>query len=707
MADDPYAEIAVDDPYADIAEGGTDTAAPPVTSPKSFGAKAKDAGNELWRRATLQEETPQHGFGTTLSNVGARMTQNLGGMVRHPLDTISNMGEQVMEASKLLNPLAAPNQEPGPLEQRIQEFKDEYKVAPLRAIENAAGDFLSMYLAGKFTEAGMKQIGPKARALAEKSLELRRRAAQTVTNTTPEARMKLLKGLEAENVTADTKHFEEAEEAAQKGRATEGENLRAKQATEREAQKEARNIKEHNDALDQALALRRQKESELQRDTDAYYAKEDAVKAKAKTEENAAWQPWHEKMANVEIDGGEISTPLEKIAADSPEIRRELRQLTPTPEDAPPDSLYAQDRAAVMKAQGFSGDYWKLPADKRLQIDNICKSNGFEPEPIDFNPKAGEPISAEKVHRAKSIIGRNIAGGKYEGPLLGEMKQLFKALEQAESRATMKAGAMDDLTAARAATRKYQEAFGRERHTPTTQDEIREKTANPEAYRERADQERLAAAEKHDPTLRTDYEKVKAKREELKKMQTEEQLRKARKQESVSPEYAEPKNLEEPSDRPKPKDTSPEAIKNLQREKLNAKAQGIREYGVRRAIWSLGAAAPTAILTALVGHPGYAVGEIAVAVPAGISIMEMAARAMENPSLQDWLLNPPAKDIAKIRSMPLEQRTAFMQNLQPILDAAKAKGITVNPVLGVGAVLAGPKTRQLQDKSRELRQANQ
>jgi hypothetical protein len=174
------------------------------------------------------------------------------------------------------------------------------------------------------------------------------------------------------------------------------------------------------------------------------------------------------------------------------------------------------------------------------------------------------------------------------------------------------------------------------------------------------------------------------------------------------PKTVDPPERVEPPDRPKPvepklHDTSPDAITALQKEGLNKQAQGIREYGIRRAMWSLGAAAPTAILTALMGHPGYAVGEIAIAVPAGISIMNMAARALENPALQDWLLNPPAKDIARIRALPIEQRATVMQNLKAISDAAREKGITVSSALAGAAAISGPKTRQLQDKSRELR----
>src|SRR5208337_865880 len=276
---------------------------------------------------------------------------------------------------------------------------------------------------------------------------------------------------------------------------TENERVKAKH------QAVSRRIAKENEATDHALELRRTEESKLEQDTSSYYAKEDATKAKAKAGVDAKWEPWHEKMANGTVDGGEIEEPLKKITAVSPEVNRMLHQLVPDPSEAAPDSLFAQDRQAVMQSQGYKGSYWELPPDKRVLVDQITASSGFEPEPIDFDPQVGVAIPIEQIHRAKSIVGRNLASGRYEGPLLGEMKQLFKVLDQAETRASMKAGALDDLTAGRTATREYQEAFGRDRHVPKTQDEIRKQQANPEQWKEENDQERLDAAKKFDPSL--------------------------------------------------------------------------------------------------------------------------------------------------------------------------------------------------------------
>jgi hypothetical protein len=98
------------------------------------------------------------------------------------------------------------------------------------------------------------------------------------------------------------------------------------------------------------------------------------------------------------------------------------------------------------------------------------------------------------------------------------------------TRASADAGAGDDLGAARASTITYQEAFGRESHSPDTARTIREKQLNPEAFQERADEERLAKARNYDPTLVNSYRQVKAARKALDSLPPEEQLRKSLKQ---------------------------------------------------------------------------------------------------------------------------------------------------------------------------------
>jgi hypothetical protein len=519
------------------------------------------------------------------------------------------------------------------------------------------------------------------------------------------------------------------------------ENVRRDNTRVREKyEKMASRRREENTAAEHALELRRQKAEELQRETEAYYAKEDEIKAKAKAEENAAWQPWREKMRGATIDGGEIAKPLEKIAAVSPDVSRTLRQLIPDPGDAAPDSQYALDRAAIMKSQGIDPDktsYFDLPAAKRVAIDRIAASSGYEPEPIDFDPQTGHAMPVEMVHRAQSILGRYIRSGRYEGHVLGEMKQVQKVLRAAVTRASQEHGALGDLEAARGTTQRYQEAFGRERHVPRTQDEIREKEANPEAYKEREDEERLDAAAQHSPELVEAHRKVQALRDELRKMPGEEQMRKRIRQIPPPPSYGDlrggyrlkpeppyrpptegdlrqgyalksvpkprtPEELEQgafehvdqplrtpPPEEPKPvepeiKRVGEEELTEANRKELQSRVDYLRRHG----IWILGSGLTVtalAVMRSLVQmHFGVAIEEAiggAIVSPLTVVGLNKVAEILERPAVRDWLTKPTVQQMRQLDRLPPEQRTAVADGLKKMRIVARKHGYTFNPLL--------------------------
>ncbi len=479
---------------------------------------------------------------------------------------------------------------------------------------------------------------------------------------------------------------------------------------------ESERITEENAKLDNELAQRPIEEANLQKETTDYYAKEDAVKEKAKAQTNKAWQPWHEKMEAKKIDGAEIADPLKKITEFSPEVTRLLRQLVPDTMDVPPESAFAKERAAVMAEKGITKPYWELPRFDQVHLNRDVRLRGFEPEPIDFNPQPGESIPAEQVHRAKSILGGNIVSGRYgyEGTLLGEMKQVYKVLDKAETKASLEADALDDLEAGRKATREYQEAFGRERHTPKTQDEIRKQQANPEQFKEENDQERLDAAKKYDPSLAEDYEAVKKHRAQIKKMRTPEQLEKARKPVPEPPSHDDlrPGYRLKPQPKPpvpafeqvaQPERAAPESVtfdeadyrtispEDLQKEragKIQAFAKQLRDQGVRRTVNNAFYSVPLALTSFVLRHGGLGALELASA-PAILTGSEALASLLEKPNVSKWVAEITDKHVAEWNNLPPEQKAVFQQELKPVVETAKTKGMRVAPALaafvGTGA----------------------
>ena len=167
-------------------------------------------------------------------------------------------------------------------------------------------------------------------------------------------------------------------------------------------QAEVDRITEANAALEHTESLRAQREAALAQHTEDFWNHLDVAKADAKAAERKAWAPIDEKTANVTIDGGEIEAPLKRILDKSPEAQRVLNQMTPDPADVSPNSEYAKVRVQMMKHMNLGDDYWKLTPDQRVFIDRRMAETGETPEPIDFSPKAGQPIPFDRVQRFKS-----------------------------------------------------------------------------------------------------------------------------------------------------------------------------------------------------------------------------------------------------------------------------------------------------------------
>lgn len=462
---------------------------------------------------------------------------------------------------------------------------------------------------------------------------------------------------------------------------------------------------QENAATEQTLAMRQKQQADLGDLTQKYYAQEDAAKATAKGQENAAWQAWRDKMHGAMIDGSEITEPLQKLSTSSPEVSRTLSQLAPPPSEALPDSSYAQDRAAIMKSLGYGDtNYFDLPEAKRADIDHVAMSNGFEPDPIDFDPQAGRPIPVEQVHRANAILQQYLRNGRFEGPILGEMKQVAKVLRAAVSRASTEQGAFDELNAARDATTKYQGAFGRDRHQPITQDDIREKQANPEAYKERDDEERLSGAATIDPSLVDSFRQVKNARDRLKALPAEDKLRKSLKQVPAPPTVGDLRTgyslLPEPQGPPATVTDSPvrraaQQVPLPERVGLPTPPQLTPEKTVGPGEIQ---AAKTAVLEKRAqsirsGHPKVAntlviLDMIRNGMHGNIAGMgyDLAARTvystgsqgyaslLETPTVKEWLTKPTAKDAAMIDP-------SIARDLAPLVEQAKQRGIKVSPAI--------------------------
>jgi hypothetical protein len=522
-------------------------------------------------------------------------------------------------------------------------------------------------------------------------------------------------------------------------------------------------MEEKNTAAEHMLDMRRAEENALNRETVDYYAKEDEERGKAKDAENDAWQPWHDKMDDVPVDMGPVQAKLEPILKVSPEATRAIHQLVPDPADAEPDSDYGRERQRVMEASGYQKgtDYFKLPADKRLDIDKMVASSGFEPEPIDLDPKAGTAIPLKVIQRAQSIIGRNIAKGRYEGPLLGEMKQVQSTLRGVVTKVSTDYGTDPLLDAAREATRSYQEAFGKERPTLKTLDEIRQKGANPEEYKRQQEEERLAGAAKLSPDLVDAYRKVKARRDALAAMDDEDALRKKIEQIPPPPSVGdlrsgynlkpyptyEPPTVDDlrdgyrlnarpelpeaggatqsvkeqdrvsPGPEPEPvqpevKTISPKDYESHKVENIKKQARELRKTGLRRALYATLTSIPVAIVEGFRGlGAGAMAGEAAVAgLVAGATVLagsHIIANLVARPEVIAWLSKITDRDVAMWQKLPPEQRALFTDDMKALVKGADKQKVPVSGALRAfasgTAASQQPSLKDLKKRAEELK----
>lgn len=494
----------------------------------------------------------------------------------------------------------------------------------------------------------------------------------------------------------------------------------------------ANRIKEENAAQEHTLQLRQEAEAHLKTATDQYRAQEEAVDQRAKQQENQAWSNWRTKVKGATLDGGEISGPLKQLRLDSPEVDRTLNQLEPRGDEVPQESSYARLRNQTSQSN-FGASYDALSPAKQDAVDTMMQRSGESPDPISFDVEEGQPISVERVQRAYSILQRYIRSGRFEGPLLGEMKQVAKVLRRAVTKASEDHGAGEDLDRARGETIRYNEAFGRERPEPRTVRGEREKSANPEEVKRLQEEERLDAAAKYDPSLAEAQRRVKEARENLKKLPSEDQLRKARKQVPAPPSENHPfeayRLRPEPPEPPKrltsgsPEERAAQTVNPPERvlprdrpvetptKKLNAKdieevkqhrltnaANHIRHWGTYLGfVWPAIEIIRTVTRGEMPNVESTAASMVATPLAA-----DAIARIIESPKMKGLLTRATPKDIAQI---PEDLRG----DLPQIVKAAQSRGIVVSPAMAalVGAAgrPQGPKTQQLQKTADAYRSA--
>lgn len=514
------------------------------------------------------------------------------------------------------------------------------------------------------------------------------RATDLRNRATAEQHQGAIRDTYAANEQAKAEHTLSTEEA-------QAEAARQNQEATAAHQTEAQRVAQENQAAEQTLGLRQQSESDLQGKTDAYYAKEDQVKATAKAQNDQNWNAWRAKVGDSEVDVQPVRDTIERVSAQFPEVKQILKDSAPSEEDLSATNLqYISDRRNFMKQYGYGTDYDTLAPDRKMQVDDMMSRMGLQPEDAGVAIDSSKPLTIKQVHDLKTQIGWKVFRNEYPPNVTGAMKQVLKSLDQTEARASVTAGAVDELNAARQSHQQFQEAFGRSRPKRAVEGELRKKGANPEAYSQKEEDARLAAVSKYDPSLATDYQSIVELRKNTKGLPTEQQLRKGVKQPPEAPLPIEAKAIPGPEVRERPaapKLQAPRQVDLLASPTVDLKQVAAKAIETRAKNWGTFNARDVGILaSSILAEPimkllgGAPQGPMSLLPAAAIAYeggKYGASRFLNKPGVIEWLSRTPQAELDVINKIPGADKVTIVNGMtDAALDSAKnGKPVRLSP----------------------------
>lgn len=458
-------------------------------------------------------------------------------------------------------------------------------------------------------------------------------------------------------------------------------NTKAAQDTAKAQQEhavESQRVAEENKAASQTLDLRRNTEADLKTKTDAYFAKEDAVKAKVKAANDANWDAWRQKVGDAEVDMQPVRDTIDRVSANFPEVKQILKDTAPAEGDlSAANQQYVADRRGLMRNYGYGDDYNALQPERKSQIDDLMDRMGLKPDESGVDIDSAKPLSIQQLHDLKTNIGWKVFRREYPPNVAGAMKQVLKSLDQAEARTSIESGAIDELNAARQSHADFQDAFGRSKPKRALEGELRKKEANPDAYSAKEDESRLAAVAKHDPSLADSYREIQGIRANLKSLPSEDALRKSVKQMPQAPAPVQPKIKDShvlPESKPLP--PIPEAptvdVNQVAKDAIAKKARNWGSFNARD-VGILSSGVVGELMGSIFGNTTL---DRAAGAIAGVASYEggkyALSRTMNKPAVIDWLAKTPKSEIDVLSRIPGADKVKVVEGLtQVAMDSAK------------------------------------
>jgi hypothetical protein len=321
-------------------------------------------------------------------------------------------------------------------------------------------------------------------------------------------------------------------------------------------------------------------------------------------------------------------------------------------------------------------------------VDAMEKIKGTSTEPTIFKDMSrkiehGEVATYEDLQGYYSELGNEISKGTLPGDVYHAYDTLHESIGKEMQRIADSEGKGAQLKDARAYWKRMKQTFGKSSDSVNNRAGKAVSEANPDYVSEQQSDYQLRLLGSFDAEIPKLASEIKEAMNKLKAPASEKV--------KPVPEASKPVEVKPPNTQPVPKPRppletpvkkiGPEEVQKAKSDRMQKNAENLRTYGLRRALYVAGVSIPGEVLTFVMGHPTLA-GVEAVASPAAvITFSHMAANLMEKPSVVNWLSKPTAGDLEALSKLPAEQRTAAAQNLQPLIDAAKKKGIKVSPTL--------------------------
>ena len=695
---------------------------------------------------------------TGIHNIAGRAASVVGNTLAHPIEAVKGMGAIAKDLA-IDEPLETFGGEKanGPLEQRVNEFKQTYASDPAKAIENAEGDVLGMLLSGKIIDgvkSGTGDVLDKT-PVGQKLTEMKSRAHEAVRRGT-----QTLLGAGTRKVAGEVQAA--ADKANTAAESVEAKNKAAEEATEKDKgvvdEKRIKQDAKHADDVREALEKREiearkhaEKVAEVARKHgEDLKAHQDEVKATNEKNAKALIDHIAEREKISAANEAAMSTP-DAIAGLEDQIRGDSEDLVKRGDQLQKDTKKEADRRYDKQRELLNDETIppELPGEdgeEPLSDENaserivdayrnsITGTQGTLPKvikSIEDRVNTGDPMTWRDYQGYRTEISRALSSGNLPGDEYWGYKNALGVVDDALEKIANDQGLGDQVRADRAFYRKYMEAFVDPAAQKVTNLVKQRLETTPDYVKEQAAKARTELYGR-DPQYGVLTDAIKSARTRLDALRQGGASRSSIKPGPEVPQptpqpkppveppppvgpvasrVAEVPNRPVPEPYKEPHPTTPVEIPEVDTSEIRNKLVERWAHGEETLNpWQV----RSFIRGGIGGVAGILVGEasgLGRHITEGLGIVgatlgpALIAKLVDYPPVRNWLIKGPAGEVEALSKLPNADRIKITDGLNKVIEKAKEEGkpIQVAPnvakALSAGAVAARPTLQELKKEA--------